>query len=122
MNSNEKETAEKIVIEKSAVITFDDVVDEAAFRRYFKDHWKDLTLELNNSTILFLAGIHGNYSGELGENEDIQALKNQVRPPIFIYASLLSLESLNLCSRLWFQIFKPLHFSRIFSGAFLPKK
>ena len=79
MNSNEKETAEKIVIEKSAVITFDDVVEEAAFRRYFKDHWENLTLKLKNSTILFLAGIHGKYSGELAEDEDIQTLKNQVR-------------------------------------------
>ena len=71
--------AEKIVIEKSAVITFDNVVDEMAFRRYLKDHWKDLTLGLKNSTILFLAGVHGSDSGELGPTENIQTLKNQVR-------------------------------------------
>ena len=71
--------AKQIVIEKSAVITFDNVVDEMAFRRYFKDHWKDLTLGLKNSTILFLAGVHGEDSGKLGPNEDIQTLKNQVR-------------------------------------------
>ena len=70
--------AEKIVIEKSAVITFDNVVDEMAFRRYLKDHWKDLTLGLKNSTILFLAGVHGSDSGELGPTENIQTLKNQV--------------------------------------------
>ena len=71
--------AEKIVIEKSAVITFDNVVDEMAFRRYLKDHWKDLTSGLKNSTILFLAGVHGSDSGELGPIENIQTLKNQVR-------------------------------------------
>ena len=71
--------AKQIVIEKSAVITFDNVVDEMAFRRYFKEHWKDLTLGLKNSTILFLAGVHGKDSGELGPNEDIQTLRNQVR-------------------------------------------
>ena len=71
--------AEKIVIEKSAVITFDNVVDEMAFRRYLKDHWKDLTSGLKNSTILFLAGVHGSDSGELGPTENIQTLKNQVR-------------------------------------------
>ena len=71
--------AEKIVIEKSAVITFDNVVDEMAFRRYLKDHWKNLTLGLKNSTILFLAGVHGSDSGELGPTENIQTLKNQVR-------------------------------------------
>ena len=71
--------AKQIVIEKSAVITFEDVVDEMAFRRYLKDHWKGLTLGLKSSTILFLAGVHGKDSGELGPNEDIQTLKNQVR-------------------------------------------
>ena len=70
---------EQIVIEKSAVITFEDVVDEMAFRRYLKNNWENLTLGLKNSTILFLAGVHGEYSGELGPNEDIQTLKNQVK-------------------------------------------
>ena len=70
---------EQIVIEKSAVITFEDVVDEMAFRRYLKNNWENLTLGLKNSTILFLAGVHGDDSGKLGPNEDIQTLKNQVR-------------------------------------------
>ena len=48
---------EQIVIEKSAVITFEHVVDEMAFRRYLKDHWMDLTLGLKSSAILFLAGV-----------------------------------------------------------------
>ena len=71
--------AKQIVIEKSAVITFDNVVDEMAFRRYLKSHWENLTLGLKNSTILFLAGVHGSDSGELGPTENIQTLKNQVR-------------------------------------------
>ena len=71
--------AEQIVIEKSAVITFENVVDEMAFRRYFKNNWEKLTLGLNDSTILFLAGVHGSDSGELGPNENIKTLKNQVR-------------------------------------------
>ena len=71
--------AKQIVIEKSAVITFDNEVDEMAFRRYMKNNWENLTLGLKNSTILFLAGVHGEDSGELGDNEDIQTLKNQVR-------------------------------------------
>ena len=70
---------EQIVIEKSAVITFEHVVDEMAFRRYLKYHWQNLTFGLNNSTILFLAGVHGEDSGKLGPNEDIQTMKNQVR-------------------------------------------
>ena len=71
--------AEQIVIEKSAVITFDNEVAEMAFRRYMKNNWDNLTKGLNDSTILFLAGVHGEDSGELGPNEDIQTLKNQVR-------------------------------------------
>ena len=71
--------AKQIVIEKSAVITFDNEVDEMAFRRYLKNNWENLTLGLKNSTILFLAGVHGEDSGKLGPNEDIQTLKNQVR-------------------------------------------
>ena len=71
--------AKQIVIEKSAVITFESEVDEMAFRRYLKGHWAKLTLGLNDSTILFLAGVHGSDSGELGPNENIQTLKNQVR-------------------------------------------
>ena len=71
--------AKQIVIEKSAVITFENEIDEMAFRRYLKNHWEKLTLGLNDATILFLAGVHGSHSGELGPNENIQTLKNQVR-------------------------------------------
>ena len=71
--------AKQIVIEKSAVITFENEIDEMAFRRYLKYNWEKLTLGLSDSTILFLAGVHGSDSGELGPNENIQTLKNQVR-------------------------------------------
>ena len=54
--------ANQIVVEKSAVITFENEVAEMAFRRYFKNNWEKLTLGLNNSTILFLAGVHGSDS------------------------------------------------------------
>ena len=68
-----------IVMEKRAGTTFDDVVNEMAFRRYLKKNWGSLTFGLKRSTILFMAGIHGKESGVLGEVEDIQTLKNQVR-------------------------------------------
>ena len=71
---------ERIVIEKLAVITFDDPVNEMEFRRYLKRNWEALTLGLNDgSTILFMAGIHGEDTGKLGPIESIQTLKNQVR-------------------------------------------
>ena len=38
--------ARQIVIENSAVITFENEVDEMAFRRYFKTHWAKLTTKM----------------------------------------------------------------------------
>ena len=70
---------DKILIDKLSVITFNDEVNEMDFRRYLKKNWESLTLGLKNSTILLLAGIHGKESGVLGEVENIQTLKNQVR-------------------------------------------
>ena len=68
----------KIVNEKLAVFTFDDVINEPGFRRYFIKNWKAMTVGMQSSTILFMAGIHGTESGEFGEPENIQTLKNQV--------------------------------------------
>ena len=77
---SDRRMEDKIMIEKLAVITFDDVVTEMAFRRYLKRSWESLTLGLNDgSTILFIAGVHGEDTGKLGPAEDIQCLKNQVR-------------------------------------------
>ena len=72
--------ANKIVIDKLAVITFDDEVNEPGFRRYLVKNWETLTFGLNHgSTILFIGGTHGEKSGKLGPVESIQSLKNQVR-------------------------------------------
>ena len=72
--------AKQIVIEKSAVITFENEVDEMAFRRYLKRSWESLTLGLNDgSTILFIAGVHGEDTGKLGPVTSIDTLKFQVR-------------------------------------------
>ena len=71
---------ERIVIDKLAVITFDKPVNEIEFREYVKRNWKNLTLGLNDgSTILFIAGVHGEDTGKLGHIEDIRTLTNQVK-------------------------------------------
>ena len=64
--------------EKLAVFTFDDLLDEMSFRRWFKTNWKTLTLGMDNSTILLIAGIHIEHNGRLYHPENIQILKNQV--------------------------------------------
>ena len=68
----------KIVSEKLAVFTFNDVISEPEFRRYFIDKWETLTQQMENSTILFIGGIHGDKKGNLGPNENIISLTNQV--------------------------------------------
>ena len=78
--ASKRKIEERIVIDKLAVITFDDPVNEMEFRRYLKRNWANLTLGLNDgSTILFIAGIHGEDTGKLGPAESIQTLKNQVK-------------------------------------------
>ena len=93
MESNRK-MEDKIVIEKLAVITFDDVVTEMAFRRYLIRTWEALTLGLNDgSTILFIAGIHGEDTGKLGPAESIETLKNQVKILEYISNEILEISS-----------------------------
>ena len=78
---------ERIVIDKLAVITFDEPVNEMEFRRYLKKNWNNLTLGLNDgSTILFMAGVHGEDTGKLGPVTSIDTLKFQVR--IVTYLSI----------------------------------
>ena len=86
---------EKIVTEKLAVFTFDDEINEPSFRRYLIENWKNLTVGMKKSTILFMGGIHGQETGKFGAPVGIQTLKNQVR--IFlIYFLLRYLQKNNL--------------------------
>ena len=70
---------EKIVTEKLAVFTFDDEITERSLREYFKRNWNKLTVGMKKSTILFMGGVHGEKTGELGRPEDIETLENQVK-------------------------------------------
>ena len=64
--------------DKLAVFTCNNEINEINVRWYFIKNWKTLTLGMDNSTILFIAGIHGKKTGKFGPNENIQTLKNQV--------------------------------------------
>ena len=68
---------EVIYADKLAVFTCNDETDFREIRFYFIQNWKILTRQMDGSTFLFLAGIHGSDSGKLGEKVDIQSLKNQ---------------------------------------------
>ena len=75
----QRKVEEKIVTEKLAVFTFDDEIDERAMRLYFIKNWDKLTVGMKRSTILFMGGVHGEKTGELGRPEDIETLENQVK-------------------------------------------
>ena len=68
----------KIINDKLAIFTFNDEIDERQVRIYFIKNWETLTLGMDGATILFMAGIHGQETGNLGPRENIQSLKNQV--------------------------------------------
>ena len=65
--------------DKLAVFTCNDEINEWQIRYYVIDNWETLTQGMDNSTILFIAGVHGLKTGKLGPKEYIQTLKNQVR-------------------------------------------
>ena len=79
MDPPKRTTAQKIVKEKLAVFTFDGAINEPSFRRYFIANWNNLTVGMNQSTILFIGGIHGKKTGELGGYVSFKTLTNQVR-------------------------------------------
>ena len=70
---------EKIVKEKLAVFTFNDVVNERSLREYLKRNWNKLTVGMKKSTILFIGGVHGQKTGKFGGHVSIKTLTNQVR-------------------------------------------
>lgn len=78
-----------VLADKLAVFTCNNEINEINVRKYFINNWKKLTLEMDNSTILFIAGIHGKKTGKFGPNENIQTLKNQVRKIIAINIDLI---------------------------------
>ena len=63
--------------DKLAVFTCNDEIDERQIRFYVIDNWKTLTLGMDNSTILFIAGVHGYETGKLGPNGYIEDMENQ---------------------------------------------
>ena len=58
--------------DKLAVFTCNDEIDERQIRFYFIENWIRLTLGMDNSTILFIAGVHGYKTGKLGPNQYIE--------------------------------------------------
>ena len=60
--------------ERLTIFTCNDLINEWNVRFYIINHWKSMTQGMDNSTILFISGVHGMENGGLsfGPNEDIQ--------------------------------------------------
>ena len=74
--------------DKLAVFTCNDEIDERQIRFYVIDNWETLTQGMDNSTILFIAGVHGLKTGKLGPKNFIDDMKNQVRQFFRIFTFL----------------------------------
>ena len=68
-----------VCTEKWSVITFSFEVNARDVRNYLMESWQSLTKNLDNSTILFISGMHGSDGGKLGGKSDgCKEMKNQV--------------------------------------------
>ena len=65
--------------EKLSIFTFTSETNEWIMREYIFKHWNILSEGMEDSTILFLAGVHGLEDGRLGPNADsIETMQTQV--------------------------------------------
>ena len=74
-----KTTKDKIIkCDNLTIISANDETNEIKVQKYLIQNWQTLTKEMDNSTILFMGGVHGSDSGKFGRRENIKTLKNQV--------------------------------------------
>ena len=70
---------DKFKCDKLAIFTAETKINPRNFRKYIIKHWEDFTEGLKeNSTILFLGGVHGRENGQLGDRYEISDFKGQV--------------------------------------------
>ena len=63
-----------------AVVTAFDMVNARQVRELLRTRWKEISVQMDNKTMLFLMGIHGSKDGNLGPLENnVQTMKNQVQ-------------------------------------------
>ena len=63
---------------KLTIFSANNKTNEWKVAKYLVQNWKTLTVGLENATILFMGGVHGDESGAFEREENIQVLKNQV--------------------------------------------
>ena len=66
-----------IRIEKLAIFTASEEVDEWQIRQFFLEKWEFLTQNMDGCTMLFITGVHGTADGQLAEDAD--SLETMIR-------------------------------------------
>ena len=70
---------ENIKTDQLTIFTAEKPVDAPEIRKYIIKNWKKISVRLDNYTVLFIGGVHGGKSGNLGENaNNMGSIKNQV--------------------------------------------
>ena len=73
-----------IRVEKLAIFTSSQEVDEFQIREFFLARWDFLSQGLDNGTMLFLAGVHGTEDGKVVEVADsLETMIRQVFEKLF---------------------------------------
>ena len=62
--------AKLVHAEKLAVFMANALINEREIRNYVIDRWNYITKGMNNSTILFMAGVHGTDKGTCSEKAE----------------------------------------------------
>ena len=65
--------------DKLTIFTASKTVEAPEIRKYIIKHWKEISVGLDNSTVLFMGGVHGGASGYIGDDaNNMGQIENQV--------------------------------------------
>ena len=71
---------ENVKNDKLTIFTSENQVDPPEIREYIIEHWDEISVRLENSTVLFIGGVHGGEDGAVGdEDKELwRSMENQV--------------------------------------------
>ena len=70
-----------IHVENAAVVTALHKINARQIREFLRTRWKDFSKKMDHCKMLFIGGIHGKETGELGPKANIKTMKNQFNIP-----------------------------------------
>ena len=71
---------ENVKNDKLTIFTSSKTVDPPEIRKYIINHWDEISVRLENATVLFIGGVHGDPNGALGDEDEHlwESLEKQV--------------------------------------------